>query len=135
MTKDKSPEKEPMTTEPPPVKVTVQQEGKEISERQFRKKFIIGREDSCELQILSLGVSRKHAEVFLRRACGGFRMRIAPTALFWTVKRLTRFRLALHRGGFRQRRRLFDVCVEGLSAEAKTIHEVRLRHSGYQTIF
>ncbi len=67
MKRKKSRETQPLSNEPPPIKITVQQEGKDVSERQFRKKFTIGREDSCELQILSLGISRNHAEVYFER--------------------------------------------------------------------
>lgn len=67
MTPKKVPPKEASPTEPPVIKLSVLQEGKEPSEYEFRKSFFIGREDSCEVQILSLGVSRKHAEVFFEK--------------------------------------------------------------------
>jgi membrane-bound lytic murein transglycosylase D len=63
----KNPPTEPSGSQPPPVIVTLQQEGKDPSELQFRKKFGIGREDSCELQILSPGISRRHAEVYYEK--------------------------------------------------------------------
>jgi hypothetical protein len=61
------PASEPSGGELPPLLVTVEQEGQEPGERQFRKKFVIGREESCELQILSPGISRRHAEVWFEK--------------------------------------------------------------------
>ena len=58
---------ETLSNEPPPIKVTVEQEGQDVSERQFRKNFSIGRDDSCELQIMTLGISRRHAEVYFEK--------------------------------------------------------------------
>lgn len=60
--KDQAPD-----TRLPLISVTVQQEGEELREKQFRKKFTIGREDDCELQIVSLGISRRHAEVYFEK--------------------------------------------------------------------
>jgi len=54
---------EPPTAEPPAIRVTVEQQGQDSRELQFRKGFLVGREDRCEVQILSPGVSRRHAQV------------------------------------------------------------------------
>jgi len=51
----------------PPITVTVQEaESKKVTYT-FKKFFTIGREDSCEIQIMTMGVSRKHAEVYFEK--------------------------------------------------------------------
>ena len=51
----------------PPIKVTVHEAEKKKVEYEFKKFFTIGRDDSCEVQILSMGISRKHAEVYFEK--------------------------------------------------------------------
>jgi soluble lytic murein transglycosylase-like protein len=54
-------------SEPPPIKVTVQESNKKKVTYTFKKYFTIGRDDFCEIQVMSMGVSRKHAEVLFEK--------------------------------------------------------------------
>ncbi|MDZ7264184.1 MAG: FHA domain-containing protein, partial [candidate division KSB1 bacterium] len=108
----------------PLIKITVQQEGKSISERQFRKRFVIGREDSCELQILSLGISRRHAEVFFERGRWWLRDLHSANGTFLNGERIDKIpigRFTKVELGTGDAAVIFT--VEGFSAEARTIRE------------
>jgi pSer/pThr/pTyr-binding forkhead associated (FHA) protein len=54
-------------SEIPALKVTVKEAEKRKAEYEFKKFFSIGRDDTCEIQILSMGISRKHAEVYFEK--------------------------------------------------------------------
>jgi pSer/pThr/pTyr-binding forkhead associated (FHA) protein len=62
-----TPSKKTPPTDIPPIKVTVHEAEKKKVEYEFKKFFTIGRDDSCEVQILSMGISRKHAEVYFQK--------------------------------------------------------------------
>jgi membrane-bound lytic murein transglycosylase D len=120
----KVPATEPSGNEPPPIIVTVQQEGKDPSELQFRKKFIIGREDSCELQILSLGISRRHAEVYFERGRWWIRDLESANGTFLNGEKITELPIGHSTKvvlGTGDASLIFT--VEGFSAEANTIRE------------
>jgi membrane-bound lytic murein transglycosylase D len=124
MVRKKAPEIKPLSNEPPPIKVTVQQEGKDPSELQFRKSFFIGREDSCELQILSLGISRKHAEVFFEKGRWWIKDLQSANGTFLNGEKIDKMpigrstKVDLGTGDAS-----LTFTVEGFSAEAKTIRE------------
>ena len=54
-------------SDPPPITVSVQETDKKKATYTFKKYFAIGRDDFCEIQIMSMGVSRKHAEVLFEK--------------------------------------------------------------------
>jgi len=54
-------------SEPPPISVSVQETGKKAITYTFRKYITIGRDNSCQIQIMSMGISRNHAEVFFEK--------------------------------------------------------------------
>lgn len=120
----KNPETQPPGNELPPIKVTVQQEGKDVTEREFRKKFIIGRDDSCELQILSLGISRNHAEVYFEKGRWWIKDLRSANGTFLNGERIGKIPLGRSTKvelGTGDAALVFS--VEGFSAEAKTIQE------------
>jgi peptidoglycan lytic transglycosylase D len=124
MVRKKAPGVESPSTEPPPVKVTVQQEGKDPSELQFRKSFVIGREDSCELQILSLGISRKHAEVYFEKGRWWIKDLQSANGTYLNGEKIDKIPLGRSTKvelGTGDASVIFT--VEGFSAEAQTIHE------------
>ncbi len=51
----------------PPITVTVQEAERKSITYTFKKFFAIGREDSCEVQVMTMGVSRRHAEVYFEK--------------------------------------------------------------------
>lgn len=118
----KVPESQNTGTEPPPIKVIVQQEGKDVSERQFRKKFTIGRDDSCELQILSLGISRKHAEVYFEKGRWWIKDLQSANGTFLNGEKIETIPLGRHTKfelGTGDAALIFS--IEGFSAEALTV--------------
>ncbi len=120
----KAPETEPPGDEPSPIKVTVQQEGEDVSERQFRKRFSIGREDSCELQILSLGISRKHAEVYFEKGRWWIQDLHSANGTFLNGEKINKIPIGRSTKvelGSGDASLVFT--VEGFSAEAETIIE------------
>ena len=124
MVRKKAKDVETHTNEPPPVTVTVQQEGKDPSELQFRKSFVIGREDSCELQILSLGISRKHAEVFFEKGRWWIKDLQSANGTFLNGEKIDKIPLGRSTKvelGTGDASLVFT--VEGFSAEAQTIRE------------
>jgi pSer/pThr/pTyr-binding forkhead associated (FHA) protein len=117
-------ETQPPGNEPPPIKVTVQQEGKDVSERQFRKKFTIGRDDSCELQILSLGISRNHAEIYFERGRWWIKDLQSANGTFLNGEKINKIPIGRSTKvelGTGDASLVFS--VEGFSAEADTIQE------------
>jgi membrane-bound lytic murein transglycosylase D len=120
----KVPETEPQSNEPPAIKVTVQQEGKSLSEMEFRKKFSIGRDDSCELQILSLGISRKHAEVYFEKGLWWIKDFKSANGTFLNGEKIDKIPVGSSTKvemGNGDASLIF--AVEGFSAEANTIRE------------
>jgi len=55
------------STDLPPISVSVQEAERKNVTYTFKKSFTIGREDSCEVQIMTMGVSRRHAEVYFEK--------------------------------------------------------------------
>jgi membrane-bound lytic murein transglycosylase D len=124
MPRKKAVEKESISNEPPLIKVTVQQEGRNPNELQFRKSFFIGREDSCELQILSLGISRKHAEVYFEKGRWWIKDLHSANGTFLNGEKITKIPIGRSTKvdlGTGDASLIFN--VEGFSAEAKTIRE------------
>lgn len=80
----------------PALHVTVEAEGVESCEFTFRRSFRIGRDDDCEIQIQSPGISRHHAEV--QYADGAWRLKDLDSA----------------NGIYFQGRRVSDVPLEGV---------------------
>ncbi len=120
----KVPKTEMPGAESPLIKVTVQQEGKAVSDQQFRKRFVIGRDDSCEVQILSLGISRKHAEVYFERGRWWIRDLHSANGTFLNGERIDKIpigRATKVELGAGDATVLFT--VEGFSAEARTVRE------------
>lgn len=80
----------------PVLHVKVERDGVESCEFTFRRSFRIGRDDDCEIQIQSPGISRRHAEVRLEVGC-------------WRLKDLDSAN-----GVYFQGRRVSDVPLEGV---------------------
>jgi len=117
-------ESKPFSNEPPPIKVTAQQEGQNPIELQFRKKFTVGREDSCELQILSLGISRKHAEVYFEKGRWWIKDLNSANGTFLNGEKINKIPIGSSTKvelGNGDASLLFT--VEGFSAAAMTLHE------------
>ncbi len=110
--------------EPPVIKVVVQQEGREQSERQFRKRFIIGRDDSCEVQILSLGISRKHAEVYFEKGSWWLQDLHSSNGTFLNGEKIDKIPIGRYTKVELGKGNAFVIfTVEGFTSEAKTIKE------------
>lgn len=120
----KAPETQPPGNEPPPIQVTIHLESKDISERQFRKNFTIGRDDNCELQILSLGISRKHAEVYFEKGRWWLKDLHSANGTFLNGEKIDKIpigrstKVELGTGDA-----TLTFSVEGFSADANTIQE------------
>ncbi len=116
---------EPLTAEPPAIRVTVEQQGQDARELQFRKGFLIGREDRCEVQILSAGVSRRHAQVSYEQGRWWIEDLQSANGTFIQGQKISKIPLApavkVVLGVAGDVSLLFR--VEGPSTEAMTLHE------------
>ncbi len=54
-------------SDPAAIKLSLHQPGQEREEFEFHKTFLIGRDESCEVRIMGMGVSRKHAQVYFEK--------------------------------------------------------------------
>ncbi len=114
----------PSSGGPPSIRVIVEEEGIERTDYQFRKLFYIGRDESCEIQVNSLGVSRKHAEVSFSRGRWWIKDLKSTNGIFIGGERITRIPLGKSTKvelGYGDVSLIF--MVEGYSPEAMTLHD------------
>lgn len=67
MAKKKTSQSTSKSSPGPVITVAILEEGQKPRRFQFQKNFIIGRDIGCEVQVARDGVSRKHAQVFLKK--------------------------------------------------------------------
>ncbi len=112
------------STTPPPVHVTIHEEGQEDRELTFRKTFIIGRDDSCEIQLFAIGISRRHSEVFFDKGRWWIKDLNSANGTYVNGERIekiplgTSTRIQLGSGDA-----VLQFSVEGFSSDAKTLKE------------
>lgn len=83
----------PTRLDPPLIKVLVTEKDGEEIEFQFGRPFQIGRDESCEIQVKSLGISRKHAEVFFSRGRWWIKDLKSTNGIFFSGERVNRIPL------------------------------------------
>ncbi len=111
-------------SEPPPVKVTIKEEGSAQREFQFRKSFIIGREDSCEVQVQAMGVSRQHAEVYYEKGRWWIKDLKSANGTYINGEKIEKIPLGSStRVDLGTNNAEIFFSVEGFSSDARTIRE------------
>lgn len=122
---DKSSSKAPKPNlDPPALKVLLIEQDGEQSEYQFKKSFFIGRDESCEIQVKNLEVSRKHAEVYYSRGRWWIKDLKSTNGIYLNGERTDRIplgrstRIELGKG-----HALLEFSVAGFSPEAATLRE------------
>ena len=114
------------TSEPHPITVVVQEAEKKAITYTFKKHITIGRDDSCQIQIMSMGVSRKHAEVYFEKSRWWIKDLKSANGTYVNGERINKFALGkstkveLGSGDA-----VLVFSAAGFSSDAKTIEEKR----------
>ncbi|RQV99984.1 MAG: FHA domain-containing protein [Calditrichaeota bacterium] len=120
----KAPTSQENPSGPPRVHAAILEDGQKTRELTFRKTFTVGRDDSCEIQLFAMGVSRKHAKVYYHKGRWWIEDLNSSNGTYINGEKIEKMPLGTAtKVQFGSGDAILEFSVEGFSSDSKTVKE------------